>query len=67
MATNLTYEVYSRRNWKFQKRWFWRLVSKGNGEIIAQGETNGYVNKKDCLHGITLVKASMQASVDEFA
>jgi len=33
----------------YQQRYFWRKKSIGNGEIISQGETNGYHNKKDLL------------------
>ena len=42
--------------------WRWRLVA-GNDEIIADsGE--GYRDKRDCLHGIELVKDSKDARVE---
>ena len=48
----------------FQDRagyWRWHLKA-ANGKIIADsGE--GYVNKSDCLHGITLVKQAYDAPV----
>ena len=41
--------------------WRWQLVAD-NGQIIAtSGE--GYVRKRDCLHGIDLVKTSNDARV----
>lgn len=44
-------------------QWRWRLVA-GNNEIIAVS-SEGYGNKKDCLHGIELVKSSHAAPVIE--
>ena len=42
--------------------WRWRLVA-GNDQIIAEsGE--GYRDKRYCLHGIELVKDSMDARVE---
>ena len=42
--------------------WRWRLVT-GNDQIIADsGE--GYRDKRDCLHGIELVKDSKDARVE---
>lgn len=50
--------------WKDNGRWFWH--SRGNNhEIIAQGETNGYHNLKDCIHGIHLMMHSQNAVVRE--
>ncbi|HWL95130.1 MAG TPA: DUF1508 domain-containing protein [Phycisphaerae bacterium] len=44
-------------------QWRWRLLA-ANGQIIAtSGE--GYWNKSDCLHGISLVKSSSNAPVIE--
>ncbi len=44
-------------------QWQWRLKA-GNNRIIADsGEA--YHNKADCLHGISLVKASYNATVYE--
>lgn len=43
--------------------WRWRLVAS-NGKIIADS-AEGYVNKADCLHGITLTKASANSPVYE--
>lgn len=40
--------------------WRWRLRA-ANNEIIASGEA--YENKADCLHAISLVKASKDAPV----
>lgn len=43
------------------RQWRWRLVAS-NGRIIANsGE--GYFNKNDCLHAISLVKGSTNAPV----
>jgi len=40
-------------------QWRWHLVA-GNGRIIANsGE--GYQNKQDCLHAISLVRGSVSA------
>lgn len=53
------YEIYKDRS----NNWRWRYVSS-NGRIIADsGEA--YVNKSDCLAGITLVKGSSSAPVYE--
>ena len=42
--------------------WRWRLLA-ANGKIIAtSGE--GYINKADCLHGISLVKSNQVANAD---
>jgi len=40
---------------KTNKNWYWHLKAS-NGLIIAQGE--GYVNKADCLHVISLIKTN---------
>lgn len=45
------------------KKWYWRLKAS-NGKIIADGG-QGYDNKADCLHGISLVKKSASAKVTE--
>lgn len=37
-------------------QWYWNLNS-ANNKIIATG-AEGYVNKQDALHGISLVKGS---------
>ena len=43
--------------------WRWRLYAS-NGKIIADsGE--GYTNRQDCLHGISLVKSSANAPIKE--
>ncbi|HYD67601.1 YegP family protein [Azospirillum sp.] len=43
--------------------WRWRL-KHSNGNIIADsGE--GYKNKEDCLHGISLVQSSSTALIKE--
>ena len=53
------YEVYKDRTGFFR----WRYVSS-NGRIIADsGE--GYVNKSDCLAGITIMKGSYGSPVYE--
>lgn len=46
-----------------QGRWRWQLIAN-NGRIIADS-AQGYINKKDCLHGITLVQGSATAPVYE--
>tara|TARA_R110000824_G_scaffold401715_2_gene614089 strand:- start:89331 stop:89519 length:189 start_codon:yes stop_codon:yes gene_type:complete len=43
--------------------WRWRLIA-ANGRIVADsGE--GYHNRADCLHGISLVKSAYNAPVRE--
>ncbi len=55
----MEYIVYKDR----QGYWRWQLKSS-NGNVIADsGE--GYVNKGDALHGISLVKMSSNATVLE--
>lgn len=44
------------------KNWYWHLKA-ANNQIIAHGE--GYQNKADCLHAISLVKQSYSAPVRE--
>jgi len=44
-------------------QWRWRLVAANNKIIANSGE--GYHNKQDCLHAITLVKGSYSAPVYE--
>jgi len=46
-----------------QSMWRWRLVAS-NGKTIADG-SEGYVNKADCQHGISLVKQCGGAEVIE--
>lgn len=53
------YYVYKDR----ANQWRWRFVST-NGRIIADS-AEGYVNKTDCLHGISIMKASGTAPVYE--
>lgn len=43
----------------------WRLFAANNEIIADSGE--GYRNKRDCLHGIQLVKGSTHASVQDQA
>lgn len=43
--------------------WRWRLVASNGRKIADSGE--GYVNKQDCLAGITLTKGSGSAPVRE--
>ena len=38
-----------------KNEWRWRLKAS-NGEVIADS-AEGYKNRKDCEHGISLVKA----------
>ena len=52
----MTFEIYK----DAEGDWRWRLVHNSNGNIIADsGE--GYENRSDCEHGITLVKGSSGA------
>ena len=44
-------------------QWRWRLVAANNRIIAASGE--GYHNKSDCQHAISLVKGSSAAPVYE--
>lgn len=37
---------------KVNNQWYWHLKS-ANHEIIAHGE--GYINREDCVHAVTLV------------
>lgn len=46
-----------------QGYWRWRLYADNNRIIADSGE--GYVNKQDCLNGISLVKQSYNAPVYE--
>lgn len=46
------------------KKWFWHARAM-NHEVIAQGETNGYHNKADCLKTIGLLKGGVAAEVKE--
>jgi uncharacterized protein YegP (UPF0339 family) len=57
----LKYGVYKDAKGEFR----WRLKA-GNGKIIADsGE--GYLGRAECLHGISLVKASADAPVEDEA
>lgn len=43
--------------------WRWRLRAR-NGEVIAtSGE--GYVHRRDCEHGIDLVRQSAEAKIED--
>lgn len=55
----MQYIVYRDRN----LQWRWTLFAANNKRIADSGE--GYHNKSDCLHAITLVKGSSQAPVYE--
>lgn len=55
-------EMYFRIYQDTDKQWRWRLRA-ANHEIIANGES--YWNKADCLHAISLVKASYNAPVHD--
>ncbi|HEX5708969.1 MAG TPA: DUF1508 domain-containing protein [Pyrinomonadaceae bacterium] len=58
-SSDATYEVYE----DSAGEWRWRLRA-GNNRIIADsGE--GYRDRRDCLHGIDLVKNSKHAPVEE--
>ncbi|MBW3565474.1 MAG: DUF1508 domain-containing protein [Acidobacteria bacterium] len=50
------FEIYT----DTQGHYRWRLKA-GNHEIVAQGE--GYRNRSDCQHAISLVKQSSNAPV----
>lgn len=41
----------------------WMLVAANGQTVATSGE--GYTRKADCLHGITLVKASADAAIVE--
>lgn len=44
------------------KEWRWRLWAANHSDVLADsGE--GYKNKQDCLHAISLVKGSVNAPV----
>ena len=57
--TKMIYQVY--KDVGFQ--WRWRLVA-ANNRIVASSD-EGYHNKSDCLHAISLVKSSNVAPVRE--
>lgn len=46
--------------WKSNGLWYWHLKA-GNSQIIAAGE--GYYNRQDCLHVISLVSTSSACQV----
>lgn len=50
----MKFQVYSRRT-LFGRRWYWRLRARNN-EVIAQGETNGYHNRGDCVHAVERIR-----------
>lgn len=54
-----TYWMYRDAN----HQWRWRLVAANNRIIASSGE--GYHNKADCQHAITLVKGSSLSPVYE--
>lgn len=60
------FKVYPR--WTLRgRRWFWHLKA-ANGEIIAQGETNGYRHRLDCRHAIQLIREQAPyAELEEIA
>ena len=55
----MKYQIYQ----DSKNEWRWRLRAS-NGEPIANGG-EGYKNKADCEHGISLVKSSANAPVEE--
>ncbi len=59
VESHLTYHLYK----DAAGEWRWNLKSASYEKIADSGE--GYHNKKDCLHGIDLVKASSTAPVKE--
>jgi uncharacterized protein YegP (UPF0339 family) len=66
MAEELSDDAAARRTFQVYQdaagEWRWRLVA-GNDRIIADsGE--GYRDRRDCLHGIELVKESREARVE---
>ena len=46
-------------------QWRWRYVASNGRTISDSGEA--YLNKQDCLHGISLMKTSSNAPVREAA
>jgi uncharacterized protein len=55
----MAYIVYKDRLGEYR----WQLVAANNKIIADSGE--GYRNKADCLHGISLVKGSQHAPVHD--
>ena len=53
----MRYELYRDRS----SQWRWRLWSINNRIIADSGE--GYINKRDCIHAIGLVKNSYYAEI----
>jgi len=53
------YVVYKDASYQYR----WRYVAANGRTIADSGES--YVNKSDCLHGISLVKGSANAPVYE--
>ena len=56
-STQLSFTVYQDK----RDEWRWRLVAS-NGKVIATS-SEGYADKRDCLHAITLVKSASGAKV----
>ena len=55
------FQVYVDRAGEYR----WRLRASGNHEIIADS-AEGYKEKRDCLHGLELVKAQApDAEIEE--
>ena len=52
----LAIEIFARRG-LWGKRWHFRIRSKGNGEILANGEA--YQNRQDCVSTATGLRAHM--------
>ena len=50
----IQFEIWRSRE---DHQWYWHVGSVGNGRILARS-TDGYVNRSDCLHCISLVRAN---------
>lgn len=62
-----SFEYYSRRNWRGQKRWHFRIVAP-NGQIVASGDPSGYHNFGDMIKTIQgIIQRSATAVVREVA
>lgn len=59
MRCDMYFEIWQNAQ---NKNWYWHLKA-ANNQIIAHGE--GYQNKADCLHAISLVKQSYSAAIRE--
>lgn len=49
-----------------KNEWRWRLKVVDNGKVIADS-AEGYINERDCDHGIELVQQSVRSNTSVVA